>query len=104
MTASNQEIRYPGARTLTPSRLAQYVTRNRCERYMRLFLFPKETDALRNRYHARYEGLSQVMSESGNVFERDRVNELRQTEHISDLMSRDAAAFIHAVKTQPPGR
>ena len=46
-------------RPLSATRLAQYVTvRGRCERYLRLALFPSEGQALMHRYGVRPEALS----------------------------------------------
>ena len=49
----------PPERPLSATRLAQYATvRGRCERYLRLALFPSEGQALMHRYGVRPEALS----------------------------------------------
>ena len=50
-------------RTLGAHRLAQYVSRNRCERYLRLALFPAEAKTLAARYRVGFENLSPLLSE-----------------------------------------
>ena len=57
-------------RPLSATRLAQYVTvRGRCERYLRLALFPSEGQAQMHRYGVTPEALSPLLAEAGSVFE-----------------------------------
>ena len=60
-------------RTLGAQRLAQYVSRNRCERYLRLALFPSEGNELKARYGVAFEPLSPLLSAEGQAFERVKV-------------------------------
>ena len=64
-------------RPLSATRLAQYVTvRGRCERYLRLALFPSEGVALMQRYGVTPEALSPLLAEAGSVFEHAAVAQL----------------------------
>src|SRR5205807_6185931 len=80
-------------RPLSATRLAQYVTvRGRCERYLRLALFPSEGQALMHRYGVTPEALSPLLAEAGSVFEHAAVAKLaaeapRSEEHTSELQS-----------------
>src|SRR5438128_5899144 len=61
-------------RPLSATRLAQYVTvRGRCERYLRLALFPSEGQAQMRRYGVTPEALSPLLAEAGSVFEHAAV-------------------------------
>ena len=90
---------------LGAQRLAQYVSRNRCERYLRLALFPSEGNELKNRYGVSFEPLSPLLSAEGQAFERDKVEELRgRGEQVIDLTNRSAADFLKELRRQGPGR
>lgn len=92
-------------RMLGAQRLAQYVSRNRCERYLRLALFPSEGNELKTRYGVTFEPLSPLLSAEGQSFERDKVEELRgQGEHVVDLTNRSHADFLSELRGQLPGR
>jgi hypothetical protein len=90
-------------RTLGAHRLAQYVSRNRCERYLRLALFPAEAKTLAARYRVGFENLSPLLSESGQTFEREQVAELAARATLHNLQNTSAAAFISALKSQEAG-
>lgn len=91
-------------RRLTAQRLAQYVTRNRCERFLRFALFPSEARALAGRYGVQLDPLSPLLSTLGRDFERERVAELARTERVVDMTNRTAADFLAALAAQPEGR
>jgi hypothetical protein len=91
-------------RTLGAHRLAQYVSRNRCERYLRLALFPTEAKRLAARYRVGFENLSPLLSESGQQFERERVAELGARADVRNLQNTSAAAFVAALKSQESGQ
>lgn len=90
-------------RTLGAHRLAQYVSRNRCERYLRLALFPSEAKTLAARYRVGFENLSPLLSESGRTFEREQVAGLGARARLRNLQNTSAAAFIAALQTQEAG-
>ncbi len=91
-------------RTLGAHRLAQYVSRNRCERYLRLALFPSEAKRIAARYRAGFENLSPLLSESGQQFERDQLTELSARADVRNLQNTSAAAFVTALKSQGAGQ
>ncbi|HZG53768.1 MAG TPA: AAA domain-containing protein [Pyrinomonadaceae bacterium] len=91
-------------RTLGAHRLAQYVSRNRCERYLRLALFPSEAKGIAARYRVGFENLSPLLSESGQRFERDQIAELSARADVRNLQNTSAAAFVSALKSQGAGR
>ena len=91
-------------RTLGAHRLAQYVSRKRCERYLRLALFPSEAKRLAERYRVGFENLSPLLSESGQHFEREQVAELGARADVRNLQNTSAAAFVAALKSQLPGQ
>lgn len=107
-TRSNAENSNAGKsieRTLGAHRLAQYVTRNRCERYLRLVLFPSEGRRLRDRYGVGFESLSPLLSGEGQSFERGKIEELRERgESVVDLTNKSEADFARALKRQEAGR
>ena len=90
-------------RTLGAHRLAQYVSRKRCARYLRLALFPSEAKTLASRYRVGFENLSPLLSESGQAFEREQVEELAARADVCNLQNTSAAAFVAALKSQAPG-
>jgi hypothetical protein len=90
-------------RTLGAHRLAQYVSRNRCQRYLRLALFPTEAKTLAARYRVGFENLSPLLSESGQAFEREQVAELAARATLHNLQNTSAQAFIAALKAQEAG-
>jgi hypothetical protein len=94
----------PPARSLNAHRLAQYVTRNRCERYLRFFLFRSEADRLRERYGTSFEVMSSLLSSEGQTFEREMVERLKKHERVLDLKNHSADDFIAVLKSQPAGR
>jgi hypothetical protein len=89
-------------RTLGAQRLAQYVQRNRCERYMRFALFPSEAKSLAERYRVSFDALSPLLSVAGQSFEREIVEGLG--ERVRDLRGTSAAAFVVALGEQQDGR
>ncbi|HLL74715.1 MAG TPA: PD-(D/E)XK nuclease family protein, partial [Pyrinomonadaceae bacterium] len=91
-------------RALGAQRLAQYVARNRCGRYLRLALYPSEAKPLAARYRVGFETLSPLLSETGQLFERLVVEELSARERVRNLQNTSAAAFLAALGGQPPGR
>ena len=91
-------------RTLGAQRLAQYVQRERCERYLRFALFPAEAKSLAARYRVPFDALSPLLSGAGQSFERDVFTELSARERVRDLRNTSAAAFVAALREQPPGR
>jgi hypothetical protein len=91
-------------RTLGAQRLAQYVQRNRCERYLRFALFPSEAKSLAARYRVPFDALSPLLSGAGQSYEREIVAELSARERVRDLRGTSAAAFIAALKEQADGR
>ncbi|HEV2880945.1 MAG TPA: AAA domain-containing protein [Pyrinomonadaceae bacterium] len=91
-------------RTLGAHRLAQYVSRNRCERYLRLALFPTEAKQIAARYRVGFENLSPLLSESGQQFERDQVAELGARADVRNLQNTSAATFVSALKSHRPGQ
>ncbi|MBA3715269.1 MAG: PD-(D/E)XK nuclease family protein, partial [Pyrinomonadaceae bacterium] len=101
----NRPHSFATERMLGAQRLAQYVSRNRCERYLRLALFPSEGNQLKTRYGVTFEPLSPLLSAKGQSFERDKVEELRgQGEQIVDPTNRSAADFLDELRRQPTGR
>jgi hypothetical protein len=91
-------------RPLGAQRVAQYVMRGRCERFLRLSLFPSEAKALLTRFGVSLEPLSPLLAESGQRFERDRVADLARTERVVSLENRPPADFVREVLAQPEGR
>lgn len=91
----------PTEKNLTADRLAQYVRRNRCERFLYFALFQSKADSLADRYGVRFETLSPLLSESGQSFEREVVRELEeQSAQVEDLFNKPSATFIDAVASQ----
>jgi AAA domain/PD-(D/E)XK nuclease superfamily len=92
-------------RPLSATRLAQYATaRGRCERYLRLALFPSEGEALMQRYGVIPEALSPLLAEAGSVFEHEAVAKLASQASVTDLRNRSAQEFIDTLRDQPVGR
>ncbi|HEY9402782.1 MAG TPA: AAA domain-containing protein [Pyrinomonadaceae bacterium] len=91
-------------RTLGAHRLGQYVSRNRCERYLRLALFPSEAKRIAARYRVGFENLSPLLSESGQQFERAQVAELGARADVRNLQNTSAAAFVSALRSQGAGQ
>jgi hypothetical protein len=92
-------------RPLSATRLAQYATvRGRCERYLRLALFPSEGEALMHRYGVRPEALSPLLAEAGSVFEHAAVAQLAAEATVTDLRHQSAQACIDTIRSQPMGR
>src|SRR2546428_9388128 len=92
-------------RPLSATRLAQYVTvRGRCERYLRLALFPSEGQALMHRYGVTPEALSPLLAEAGSVFEHASVAQLAAEATVIDLRHQSAQACIDTIRNQPVGR
>src|SRR3989475_10880423 len=92
-------------RPLTATRLAQYVTvRGRCERYLRLALFPSEGQAQMRRYGVTPEALSPLLAEAGSVFEHAAVAQLAAEATVIDLRHQSAQACIDTIRSQPVGR
>ena len=92
-------------RSLSATRLAQYATvRGRCERYLRLALFPSEGAALMHRYGVTPEALSPLLAEAGSVFEHTAVAQFAAEASVTDLRHRSAQACIDTIRAQPVGR
>src|SRR5262245_3835614 len=92
-------------RPLSATRLAQYATvRGRCERYLRLALFPSEGQWLMQRYGVTPEALSPLLAEAGSVFEHAAVAQLAAQARVTDLRHQSAPACIDAIRGQPTGR
>src|SRR2546430_9133971 len=92
-------------RPLSATRLAQYVTvRGRCERYLRLALFPSEGAALMHRYGVRPEALSPLLAEAGSVFEQAAVAQLAAQASVTNLRHQSAQACNDTLRGQPVGR
>jgi hypothetical protein len=92
-------------RPLSATRLAQYVTvRGRCERYLRLALFPSEGQALMQRYGVTPEALSPLLAEAGSVFEHAAVAQLAAEATVIDVRHQSAQACIDTIQSQPVGR
>jgi hypothetical protein len=92
-------------RPLSATRLAQYVTvRGRCERYLRLALFPSEGQAQMRRYGVTPEALSPLLSEAGSVFEHATLAQLAAEATVIDLHHQSAPACIDTICGQPVGR
>jgi hypothetical protein len=86
-------------RSLSATRLAQYATaRGRCERYLRLALFPSEGEALMRRYGVTPEALSPLLAEAGSVFEHAAVADLAGQASVTDLRNRSAPEFIDTLR------
>jgi hypothetical protein len=95
----------PPERPLSATRLAQYATvRGRCERYLRLALFPSEGAVLMHRYGVRPEALSPLLAEAGSVFEHAAVAQLAAEATVTDLRHQSAQACIDLIRSQPLGR
>ena len=91
-------------RPLTATRLAQYATvRGRCERYLRLALFPSEGAALMQRYGVTPEALSPLLAEAGSVFEHAAVTQLAAEAPVTDLRHHSAEACLDTIR-RPAGR
>src|SRR5262249_17632116 len=85
--------------------LAQYATvRGRCERYLRLALFPSEGETLMHRYGVRPEALSPLLAEAGSVFEHTAVAQLAADAPVIDVRHQSAPACIDTIRRQPLGR
>jgi hypothetical protein len=91
-------------RTLGAQRLAQYVQRERCERYLRFALFPTEAKSLAERFRVSFDALSPLLSGAGQSFERTIVEDLGARASVRDLRGTSATAFVAALREQPPGR
>ncbi|MDT7604058.1 MAG: hypothetical protein QOF61_2055 [Acidobacteriota bacterium] len=91
-------------RTLGAQRLAQYVQRERCERYLRFALFPSEAKSLAERFRVSFDALSPLLSGAGQSFERIIVEGLGARERVRDLRNTSAAAFVAALKEQTEAR
>jgi AAA domain/PD-(D/E)XK nuclease superfamily len=96
---------YKTERVLGAHRLAQYIARNRCQRYLRLALFPSEANRLKERYGVGFETLSPLLSAEGQSFERSKLDELiAQGERVNDLTNKSGAEFLEELKAQKQGR
>jgi hypothetical protein len=97
--------RHQTERMLGAHRLAQYIARNRCERYLRLAIFPSEANRLKERYGVGFETLSPLLSAEGQSFERAKLDELiAQGERVVDLTNKSSSEFFHELQRQQPGR
>lgn len=90
---------------LAASRLAQYISRRRCERYLHLYLFPSVTKRLQERWGVKVEPLSPLLSAEGQSFEREKIDELRESgELVVDLTNKNGREFFEELKGQTEGR
>ncbi len=97
--------RRPTERVLGAHRLAQYIARNRCERYLRLAIFPSEANRLKERYGVGFEALSPLLSAEGQLFERHKLEELiAQGERVVDLTNKSEGDFFRELRRQQRGR
>jgi hypothetical protein len=97
--------RHQTERTLGAHRLAQYIARNRCERYLRLAIFPSEANRLKERYGVGFETLSPLLSAEGQSFERAKLDELiTRGERVVDLTNKSGGEFFHELQRQQTGR
>jgi hypothetical protein len=97
--------RYKTERVLGAHRLAQYIARNRCERYLRLAIFPSEANRLKERYGVGFETLSPLLSAEGQSFERAKLDELiAQGEQVIDLTNKSGSEFFNELQRQQAGR
>lgn len=88
-------------RPLGAQRLAQYISRNRCERYLRLAIFPSDATPLRERYGVGFDALSPLLFEEGAAFEREKIEELNtQGESVIDLTNKPESEFFDALRKQ----
>ena len=95
----------PTEKKLTADRLAQYVKRNRCERFLRFSLFASELDVLARRYGIQREPLSPLLSESGQSYEGAVIEELKANgASVVDLTNKPAAEFVSLAQTQETAR
>jgi CRISPR/Cas system-associated exonuclease Cas4 (RecB family) len=91
-------------RAIGPHRLGQYITRNRCQRYLRLALFPTEARPYTDRYRVGFDALSPLLSREGQTFEKEKIDSLIAAgEKVVDLQNQDASVFLSQLKTQPIG-
>lgn len=91
----------PTERNLTADRLAQYIKRNGCERFLRFSLFKSEADNFARRYSVRLESLSPLLSESGQTYEREVVRQLEETgTSVQDLVNKPSADFLERLAAQ----
>jgi hypothetical protein len=102
--APEPNARFQTERTLGAQRLAQYVQRERCERYLRFALFPSEAKTLAERFRVSFDALSPLLSGAGQSFEREIVEGLGARERVRDLRGTSAAAFVSALREQSAGR
>lgn len=92
-------------RKLTANRIAQYVARNRCERYLHFALFRSTAKRLADRYGVGFDALSPLLSAAGMGFEQTRVDALRAAgERVVDLINKPTADFLAALTEQKSGR
>jgi hypothetical protein len=92
-------------RPLSATRLAQYATvRERCERYLRLALFPSEGQVLMERYGVTPEALSPLLADAGSLFEHAAVTQLAAEATVIDVRNRSAQACVDTIRGQPVGR
>jgi hypothetical protein len=86
-------------RPLSATRLAQYATvRGRCERYLRLALFPSEGQALMHRYGVTPEALTPLLAEAGSVFEQAAVTQLAAEATVIDVRHQSTQACIDTIR------
>ena len=78
--------------------------RGRCERYLRLALFPSEGAALMRRYGVTPEALSPLLAEAGSVFEHAAVTQLAADAPVTALRHHSAEACLDTLRQQPVGR
>jgi CRISPR/Cas system-associated exonuclease Cas4 (RecB family) len=86
---------------ITATQLAQYVAaRQRCERYLRFAIFPSEYKAMEDRYSAHPEPLSQLLADSGNVFEQQVIAEIEKSAPLVVMKNKTADGFTDTVRNQ----
>ncbi|MDT4896825.1 MAG: hypothetical protein QOH25_1902 [Acidobacteriota bacterium] len=103
-SAGDETVRRP-ERSLTAQRVAQYITRNRCERFLHFALFPSAANGLAARYEVGFESLPPTLFAEGTSFEQAKVNELRAAgERVIDLTNKPTEEFFSLLRNQQRGR
>ena len=103
-SAGDETVRRP-ERSLTAQRVAQYITRNRCERFLHFALFPSAAKDLAARYEVGFESLPPTLFAEGTSFEQAKVDELRAAgERVVDLTNKPTEEFFSLLREQEVGR
>jgi len=95
--------------TLAPTGLAQYLSMDSCDRYLRFYLYKGETEALAKRLsqsglRLALQPISPLMSELGDRIESQVVNSLSVYGYrVLDLTNQDCRATLDAIQNAPAG-